>query len=250
VTFAAPGWGNSNYHSLQAKLEKRFSSGNSVVVAYTFSKLLSDGADNAWDSAAQTNYYCRACDKSVSPYDQRHRFVTSFTYEMPFGKGKSVGSNWNSFLNALLGQWQINGIATVNSGLNLQFNVPQNTSFSFGGNQRPDVTNVPAKLDDPTILRWFNTEAFAIPRQYTFGTLGRMHPNLRSDRIENLDFSVFKNFRIRERATVQFRAEWFNLTNSPIFASPNTTVGSSAFGTVTAQDNLPRQTQLALKILF
>jgi hypothetical protein len=250
VNYAAPGWGNSNYHSFQAKVEKRFSTGNSVVLAYTFSKLLSDGADNAWDAAAQVNFYCRACDKSVSPYDQRHRLVTSFTYEMPFGKGKQIGSGWNSFLNAVLGQWQVNGIATINSGLNLQFNVPQNTSFSFGGNQRPDVTGVPAKLDDPTIRRWFNTEAFAIPQQYTFGTLGRMHPNLRSDRIENLDFSVFKNFRIRERATVQFRAEWFNFTNSPIFAMPNTTVGSSAFGTVTAQDNLPRQTQLALKFLF
>jgi hypothetical protein len=250
VTFAAPGWGNSNYHSLQAKLEKRFSAGNSVVVAYTFSKLLSDGADNAWDSAAQTNFYCRACDKSVSPYDQRHRFVSSFTYELPIGNGKSLGSNWNSLLNAAFGQWQINGIATVNSGLNLQFYVPQNTSFSFGGNQRPDVTGVPAKIDNQSIQRWFNTDAFAIPRQYTFGTLGRMHPNLRADRIENLDFSVFKNFRIRERATVQFRAEWFNFTNSPVFAMPNTTVGNSAFGTVTAQENAPRQTQLALKILF
>lgn len=251
VTYAAPGWGNSNYHSFQAKVEKRFSSGNSAVVAYTFSKLLSDGADNAWDASAQVNFYCRSCDKAVSPYDQRHRLVASFTYDMPFGKGKSYGSNWNSWVNAILGQWQINGIGTINSGLNLQFNVPQNTSFSFGGNQRPDVVaGQQAKVDNPTILRWFNRDAFAIPRQYTFGTLGRMHPNLRSDRVENVDFSVFKNFRIRERATVQFRAEWFNFTNSPIFASPNTTVGSTLFGTVTAQENLPRQTQLALKFLF
>ncbi len=250
VSFAAPGWGNSNYHSFQSKLEKRFSSGNSIVVAYTFSKLLSDGADNAWDAAAQKNFYCRACDKSVSPYDQRHRLVTSFTYDLPFGVGKSYGTGWNPFLNAILGQWQVNGIATINSGLNLQFNVPANTSFSFGGNQRPDVTNQPAKVDDPSIRRWFNTAAFAIPQQYTFGTLGRMHPNLRADRVENIDFSVFKNFRIKERATVQFRAEWFNFTNSPVFAMPNTTVGSNAFGTVTAQENAPRQTQLALKFIF
>lgn len=251
VTYAAPGWGNSNYHSLQAKLEKRFSTGNSVVVAYTWSKLLSDGADNAWDAAAQTNFHCRACDKSVSPYDQRHRLVTSFTYEMPFGKGKTYGANWNGFLNAALGQWQINGIATLNSGLNLQFFAPGNTSFSFGGNQRPDVVSgVDAKEGGQSVRRWFNTAAFAIPQQYTFGTLGRMHPNLRGDRVENLDFSIFKNFKVKERVTVQFRAEWFNITNSPIFASPNTTVGSSAFGTITGQENLPRQTQLALKLLF
>ncbi|MDX1982776.1 MAG: carboxypeptidase regulatory-like domain-containing protein, partial [Bryobacteraceae bacterium] len=251
VNFAAPGWGNSNYHSFQAKIEKRFSSGNSVVLAYTFSKLLSDGADNAWDAAGVTDFNCRSCAKSVSPYDQRHRLVTSFTYDLPFGKGKQYGSGWNSFLNAAFGQWQINGIGTINSGLNLQFGVPQNTSFSFGGGQRPDVVaGQEAALDNPTIARWFNTDAFRLPAQYTFGTIGRMHPNLRSDRIENLDFSVFKNFRIKERVTLQFRAEWFNLTNSPIFASPNTTVGSTAFGIVTGQDNLPRQTQLALKFLF
>jgi hypothetical protein len=251
VNFAAPGWGNSNYHSFQAKIEKRFSSGNSVVLAYTMSKLLSDGADNAWDAAGVTDFNCRACAKSVSPYDQRHRLVTSFTYDLPFGKGKQYGSGWNSFLNGVFGQWQINGIGTINSGLNLQFGVPQNTSFSFGGGQRPDVVaGQEARLDNPTIARWFNTDAFRLPAQYTFGTIGRMHPNLRSDRVENLDFSVFKNFRIKERATVQFRAEWFNLTNSPIFGMPNTTVGSTAFGIVTGQDNLPRQTQLALKFLF
>jgi len=250
ATFAAPGWGNSNYHSLQAKFDKRFSSGNNIVVSYTWSKLISDGSDNAWDAAGQRDFYCRRCDRSVSPYDQRHRLVTSFTYDMPFGKGKTYGSAWNPILNAVLGQWQINGIATLNSGLNLQFSTPSNTSFSFGGGQRPDATGQQARIDNQTVARWFNTSAFAIPPQYTFGSLGRMHPNLRADRVENLDFSVFKNFRIRERMTVQFRAEWFNLTNSPIFAAPNTTVGTSPFGTVAAQENLPRQTQLALKVLF
>ncbi|MBM3737649.1 MAG: hypothetical protein FJW39_17860 [Acidobacteria bacterium] len=250
VSYAAPGWGNSTYHSFQAKVERRFSSGNSVVVAYTLSKLISDGSDNAWDAAGQRDFTCRRCDRSVSPYDQRHRLVTSFTYDLPFGKGKTYGTGWNSFLNAAFGQWQINGIALINSGLNLQFNVPQNTSFSFGGGQRPDSTGVRGNVENPTPRRWFDTTAFRLPAQYTFGNLGRMHPNLRQDRAENFDFSVFKNFKIRERMTVQFRAEWFNFTNSPIFASPNTTVGTAPFGTVTAQENGPRQTQLALKFLF
>ena len=250
VNFSAPGWGNSNYHSFQTKVEKRFAGGNSVVLAYTLSKLISDGGDNAWDTALWRDYYCRACDKSLSPYDQRHRLAASFTYELPFGTGKRFGSNWNSVLNALLGQWQMNGIATINSGLVQQFSVPQNTSFSFGGGQRPDATGIEAKLDDPTIGQWFNPDAFAIPQPYTFGTLGRTHPNLRSDQIESMDFSIFKNFRIKEDISVQFRAEWFNLANHPIFGNPNTTVGDASFGIVTSQANAPRQTQLALKVIF
>jgi hypothetical protein len=250
VLYWAPSWGNSNYHAFQAKLEKRFSGGNSVVVAYTWSKLISDGGDNAWSSALFTNYFCRACEKSISPYNQPHRLVGSFTYELPFGRGKTYGAGWNSFLNAVLGQWQLNGIATLNSGLPLQFAVPQNTSFSFGGGQRPDATGADARMDNPTLQKWFDTSAFALPAPYTFGNLGRVHPTLRSDRIENIDFSVFKNFRIRERFTLQFRAESFNLTNTPVFNPPNTTVGDANFGVVTSQANRPRQTQLALKILF
>jgi hypothetical protein len=149
-----------------------------------------------------------------------------------------------------LGQWQINGIATINSGLPLQIGTSGNTSFSFGGGQRPDSTGQDARLDNPTLERWFDTGAFTLPAQYTFGNVGRVHPTLRQDRAENFDFSVFKNFRFKERVSMQFRAEWFNSLNHPIFSAPNTTVGSSTFGVVTGQNNRPRQTQLALKILF
>jgi len=128
--------------------------------------------------------------------------------------------------------------------------LPANNSNSFGGGQRPDSTGREAKLDNPTINQWFDTSAFTIPAQYTFGTVGRIHPSIRSDRIESLDGSVFKNFRIRERASVQFRAEWFNLANHPIFGDPNTTVGNVNFGRVLSTANGPRQTQLALKFLF
>jgi hypothetical protein len=250
VNFAAPGWGNSNYHSLQSKLTKRFDSGSNIVVAYTWSKLLSDGGDNAWDSALWRNYYCRSCEKSLSPYDQRHRMVTSYTYELPFGRGKQFGSNWNGAANAILGQWQINGILTLNSGRVVTVDAPGNTSFSFGGRQRPDSTGVDAKLDNPTIDNWFDTDQFTIPQPYTFGNVGRVLPTVRGDFVKALDFSLFKNFVITERVTAQFRAEWFNFTNSPIFENPAGTVGSGAFGRVTSQANSPRQTQLALKILF
>ena len=250
VSFQAPSWGNSNYHSLQFKLTKRFATGDSVVVAYTFAKLLSDGGDNAWDSALWRNYHCRACEKSVSSYDQRGRLVANFNYELPLGRGKKIGTGWNSFMNGVLGQWKINGIFTLNSGNPLEFHAPGNTSFSFGGRQWPNTNGQNAKLDNPTIDQWFDTSSITIPEPYTFGNMGRLHPSLRTDFIEAFDFSVFKNFSVTERLQVQFRAEWFNLANHPIFGFPGTTPGRSNFGAITRQANRPRQTQLALKIIF
>ncbi len=251
VSFAGASWGNSNFHSLQAKFEKRFSQNGLAVVSYSWSKLISDGGDNAWDSAGWRDFNCRACDRSISPYDYRHRLVTSYTYELPFGKGKQFGSQWNGFMNAVLGQWQVNGIMTLNSGAPLQMQTTGNTSFSFGGGQRPDSTGKNAQLDSPSLDRWFDTTAFTLPAQYTFGNMGRMHPNLRSDFIENLDLSVFKRFRVKgERVSLELRGESFNMANHPVFGSPNTTVGNAQFGRVTGTANPPRQTQIALKLLF
>ncbi len=250
VSYAGVSHGNSNFHALEAKVEKRFQAGSTVVVAYTWSKLISDGGDNAWTSAGFRDNYCRACDRSISPYNQPHRLVASFTYELPFGQGKSMGANWNGFVNAILGNWQVNGIMTLNSGLPIQINNPANNSFSFGGGQRPDSNGQNAVLDDPTIARWFDTSAFSIAPNYTFGNLGRVHPNLKTDTVENFDFSIFKNFKIAERFSVQFRGEWFNVANHPIFGAPANTVGAGNFGAVTSQANGPRQTQLALKFLF
>ncbi len=251
VSYSGASWGNSNFHSLQAKFEKRFSSNGTAVVAYTWSKMIADGGDNAWDSSGFRDFNCRACERSISPYDYRHRMVASYTYEMPFGKGKQYGSNWNGFLNSLLGQWQVNGILTLNSGTPQQISTTGNTSFSFGGGQRPDSTGQEAALENPTLDKWFDTSAFRLPAQYTFGNVGRMHPSLRSDFIENLDLSIFKRFRLKgERMSFELRGESFNMANHPVFGSPNTTVGNAQFGRVTGTANSPRQTQFALKFLF
>lgn len=250
VGFAATSWGNSNFHSLQARFERRLSAGTTIVAAYTWSKLISDGGDNAWASSGFRNFYCRACERSISPYDFRHRLVTSFTYELPFGRGKKFGASWNRLADGVLGGWQMNGILTFNSGLPLQISTTGNTSFSFGGGQRPDSTGQSAHLDNPTLAQWFNTSTFRLPAQYTSGNVGRMHPSLRSDFSENLDFSVFKRVRIVERVQMELRGEWFNAPNHPIFGEPNATVGNAQFGRVTSTANGPRQTQLALKLLF
>ncbi|MBM3787566.1 MAG: hypothetical protein FJW30_24690 [Acidobacteria bacterium] len=251
VSYNGTAWGNSNFHSLQVSFKKRFSQAGTAVVAYTWSKLIADGGDNAWDSAGFRNFNCRACERSISPYDYRHRIVTSYTYELPFGRGKQYGSSWNGVTNAVLGQWQVNGIVTLSSGSPLQMLTTGNTSFSFGGGQRPDSTGQNAQLDNPTLDRWFDTGAFRLPAQYTFGNMGRMHPSLRSDFVELFDFSVFKRFQVKgERVALELRGEFFNALNHPVFGSPNTTVGNAQFGRVTGTANPPRQSQFALKLLF
>ena len=251
VSFAGTSWGNSNFHSFQATFKKRFSQSGTIVTAYTWSKLIADGGDNAWDSSGFRNFNCRACERSVSPYHYPHRLVMTSTYELPFGKGKQFGSQWNRLVNAVLGQWQVNGVLTLSSGSPLQMLTTGNTSFSFGGGQRPDSTGQDARLDSPTLDRWFDTGAFKLPAQYTFGNMGRMHPNLRSDFVETLDMSVFKRFNIvGERVALELRGESFNALNHPVFGSPNTTVGNAQFGRVTGTANAPRQTQFALKLLW
>ena len=245
------GWGNSNYHSFQTRLEQRFAAGTSFMVAYTFAKTISDGGDDVWTGANETNAYCRHCDRSVSVYNQTHRLVTNFTYELPFGRGKRFGGNWSKGLDAILGQWQINGIGTLNSGLPLRFRINQNTSRSFGGGQRPNSTGRSAGLGSAkTLRRWFDPDQFLRPAQYTFGNVGRVHPTLREDFVEALDFSLFKNFRYGERWKMQFRAEAFNVFNHPVFGGPNTIFGNPNFGRVVGQANGPRQLQLALRLQF
>ncbi len=250
------GWGNSNYHALQTRFERRFSAGLSFLASYTFSKTISDAADGLWNLAGGTavvrNWYCRSCERAVSTYDQPHRLVVNTTYELPFGRGKAYGANLGRSLNAVLGNWQVNAIVTLARGLPLRnFGVSQNTSYSFGGNQRPDSTGVsPALSGARTIDRWFDTNQIVRPAPFTFGTLGRTVTAVRADNAKHVDLSLFKSFRPSERLTVQFRAEAFNLANTPLFSQPNTTQGSALFGVVTGQENAPRQVQLGLKVLF
>ena len=197
-----------------------------------------------------TNWYCRSCERAVSSYDQPHRFVSNFTYELPFGHGKALGQSWNRALNTVLGGWQANGILTLSKGLPLRLGVSQNTSYSFGGGQRPNSTGVNADLGDKkTIARWFDTSQFTQPAPFTFGNLAR-NTNLRGDSLKQLDFSIFKSFPVKDRIKVQFRGEAFNVANHPLFSDPGTTLGSPTFGVVTGQENSPRQIQLSLKLLF
>ena len=127
----------------------------------------------------------------------------------------------------------------------------QGNPSNSGNPDRPNVLHDWRLSESERSLdRWFDTSAYRLPAQYSFGNGGRVHPTLRADFVENLDFSIFKRFQLKENVAVEFRGEWFNALNHPVCGDPNTIVGNAQFGRVTAIANIPRQTQLALKFLF
>jgi Carboxypeptidase regulatory-like domain/TonB dependent receptor-like, beta-barrel len=250
------GSASSNYHSFQARLQQRLAFGLGLLGAYTYGKSI-DNASGIFSSAGDPNYpqnsYNLLGERGRSGFDVRHRFSMSYSYDLPFGKGKSLLSN-SGLATTLLTGWQTYGVITLQTGR--PFTVAllpefdnSNTGVSnlgFLGNDRPNLTGQ-AKLDNPTPERWFNTAAFAIPPFGSFGNSGRNI--LDGPSYKNVNFSIVKNTAIREAATIQFRTEFFNLFNHPNFGLPDNFVSSPSFGRLISADS-PRRIQFGLKLLF
>jgi len=247
---------SSIYHSFQLKAEKRFSQGLSLLLAYTNGKLIDNDSQqngNFGREGVRQNTYDRRADRSISPNDISQRLVISYVYELPFGRGLTFGRDWNRAAEVLLGGWQINGITTFQTGQPLAISGPSTCNcFNPGG--RPNI-NGSAKLSGPVVERlsgYFDTSVFSATPLYTFGNAPRTLPDVRAPGTRNWDFSLFKNFRVSEGLNVQFRAEAFNLFNTPRFGFPDQNFGNlgRGFGQITSQANSPRQMQFALKALF
>ncbi len=247
--------GNTSYHALQAKLEKRLSQGLAFLVSYTRSKLIDD-AGQVFDQSIQTgpvgnfpvaDSFNRALEKDVSTGDIPNVFVTSFTYELPVGRGRRF--NLSGIADKLLGGWNINGTILLQSGL--PFPVTQITNFNaFAGfgTQRPNVLRNPnLSGDERATGRWFDTSAFAVAPQFTLGNSSR-NP-VRGPGYRTADIAFIKRMYIGEVINVEFRTEIFNLTNTPPLANPNGVLGNAAFGTITSAGD-PRVIQFGLKINF
>jgi hypothetical protein len=182
-------------------------------------------------------------ERSKSLYDAPQRLVLTALWEVPLGK------SGNPLYRAIAGGWQLNEIMTLQSGLPIPLQLPVQNS----GADRPSV--VPGVSDKPaqrSLAQWFNTAAFAAPAPFTYGTVSRTLPDVSSGGLFNMDFSAFKNFTVRERFKFQFRAEAFNLTNTPTFEVPGTTFGTPTFGQVTATAFFPkpRVVQFGLRLQF
>jgi len=253
--------GDSNYQSLQVKLQERFAKGGTVTVAYTVAKLISntDSLDTWLESGGvagiQDANNLRG-ERSLASFDVPQRLVASYVLDLPVGKDRKFLRQLSGVPNAMIGGWGLEGITTFQRGFPIGFTTAENLTNSFGGGSRPNVVpgcgkGVPGSAEQ-RLGAWFNTSCFSQPAAFTFGDESRTDPTIRTDGIRNFDVSLFKNFPFgpEGRFVLQFRSEFFNVFNTPQFGYPNQTFGTSQFGQVTSQINNPRLIQFALRLSF
>lgn len=244
--------GNSIYHAMIAKLEKRFSAGFTVLTSYTFSKNIGDTCGTAVQGNTSGCGYQNILDlspeRSVDNQDIPHRFVTSALYDLPVGKGRKLLTGAHPVVETVLGGWTIGSILTMASNVPLNVTTQGNPANSSGVAvvNRPDVVG-DAYSGERTLQRDFNTAAFVPNRQFQYGNAGR---NLLRQRAHfNWDFSALKNFQLVERLRLQFRFEAFTFSNTPRFAAPGAVVGTANFGVITGAAT-PRNLQFGLKLIW
>jgi hypothetical protein len=239
--------GLSNYYALQLSVNKRLRQGLSALLGYTWSHSIDnvplEFGGGAGGPQPQDPRYLTP-ERAASNFDIRHRLTFSYVWELPFGKGRAMLDH-GGFSNFIFGGWQTNGILTIQSGLPFT-PVLQTSTTNTGTASRANVVGAisyPEKLN-----RWFDPTAFSSPAPYTYGNAGRNI--LVGPARWNWDMSLFKDFPIRERMKVQFRAEAFNICNHPQFGLPNANIGNVQAGVITSTVGNPRQLQGALRFLF
>jgi hypothetical protein len=253
--------GQGKYDSLQLKLETTSTRhGLYLLAAYTYSKGFDNGLWDQLGTPTSVPYFPLsvpyAKDKGLAETDLTNNFITSLVYALPFGRGQRFGSTLSGVSQAFVGNWQTNAIVKLTSGFPIFMETASNNSgTNLAGNggsaglNRPDrICNGQLSGSQRSVNEWFNINCFVDPAPGKLGDSTRTPlygPNFLND-----DFSLFKNFPIRESMQFQFRAEMFNIFNHPQFANPGNLEGSPGFGQITYTVNNPRLIQFALKFLF
>jgi hypothetical protein len=252
---------SSTYNGLQVTGERRFSHGLAFLASYTWGHSMDIISTTA--GGGVQNPLCEICDRGPSDFDIRQSLVLSWSYELPFGRDKPFGRNWNGAMNAIFGNWKLNSIDTFQSGSPFSVNSGINTEGSGGGTQRANVIgNWQVPNQGPS--EWFNPAAFTAPPAYTYGNSGRniiVGPGT-----NQVDMSLFKNIPLpwREGTRLEFRTEVFNLFNKPQFDNPNesgavagaATIGIPGAAALNYAGNpaffqrTSREIQLAMKLYF
>ena len=246
-------WADSHYHSLQTTFERRFSSGFSMLAAWTWSHSI-DNSSGTGSETVQTPYNL-SLNRGNSSFDLRHNVVLSWTYELPIGKGKALLGNTSGPLQWIAGGWQINSIDSFQTGTPFTMTMASSLLNAGSGVQWPNRIGT-GKLDNPTIERWFDPTAFVSPGNFTYGNAGRNA--LYGPSTKQLDVSLFKSFAFSadQKRRVQFRAEAFNFLNTPQFNNPNAQIGNLSVGQITSAGQPPlfqrtsREIQVALKLYW
>jgi hypothetical protein len=246
-------WGDSEYQSLQTSFQRRLSTGLSVLASWTWSHSIDDTSGTGSETI-QTPYNLHL-NRGNSTFDARQSLVLSWTYELPFGAGKTFLRDAHGPLQYLIGGWQLNSIDTFQTGSPFTLTMATSALNAGSGVQWPNVIGVGA-LSNPTVHQWYNLAAYASPGAYIYGNEGRN--SLYGPGTKQVDLSAFKNFQFTsdQALRMQFRAEIFNILNTPQFNNPGTSIGSATAGTITSAGNPPlfqrtsREIQLALKLYW
>lgn len=249
---------HSNYNALQVRLQRRFSQGLTILGSYSYSKSIDFGSGirtTDGDKLTPTDPYNGLWrERGLSAFDFRQRFTASWLYELPIGKGKRYLGGASGPANHILGGWQLGGILTFQDGFPLTAYCGPGNIQNGGDGCYPDAVgnNPNLSRDQQTVGRFFDTSAFVnrLPggSQFRYGNSGRN--TIIGPGIISFDFSAVKLFRIGERAGVEFRGEFFNLPNHPIFNPPGTTVATPAYGQISSTKIDSRQLQFGLKFHF
>jgi hypothetical protein len=242
--------GSSVYHAIEAKLEERLAHGLTFLTSYTWSKLI-DPASSVFSSTVlsspnsssliDADSYRPALERDLSNGDMTNVLSVSAVYRLTAFKG-------HGFLTPVLGGWAVNAIGTMQSGTPVSItNATNNNAFAGVPLQRPNISGDPQlPSSQRSAAHWFNTAAFSAAPQFTFGNASR-NP-VRGAPYRDLDVALVKHTALSEKTDLEFRAEIFDVTNTPAFAQPNGSVGSAAFGTITATTTDPRVVQFALRL--
>lgn len=255
--------GLAHYNSLQLKAETKSARyGIYALIGYTYSRSYDTGFTDGLGSLIGATYFplpgWQTLDWGLSQINLNHNFTASVIYQLPFGKGRKWGSNWNSFANAIGGGWEATVIEKATSGFPIFVIDSNNTSGANLENTndesyiRPNQTCNPV-LSHPTLSEWFNVSCFSQPAPGELGNANRTP--LSGPDFVNTDFSIVKHFVPREGMRIEFRTEFFNLFNHPQFGAPGgngsgADFNSPTFAVVNYTVNNPRLVQFALKLAF
>ena len=257
VIYLVDAVGKSDYDALSAKLQRRFSGGLTYLASYTWSKSIDTGSGirtPAGDTQEAQNDACIQCDRALSAFNAAHRFVTSSLYELPFGKGRRFLDR-GGVTNAVLGNWQLSAILTLQTGFPLNIVDGKNQTNDFITSiDRPNATGQTLALPHPgqqDPQKFFNTAAVVLlePLSGTFGNLGRNVSN-RALASSIWIFQPRRASRSWKAAGWELRFESFNATNHPNWGTPDVTVLDAAFGKITSTRTPMRQLQGSLKFYF
>lgn len=246
-------WGNSTYNSLQTSFDRRFGVVR-FTGAWTWAHSIDNTSGESSNSPIQNSRNLHA-QRGSSTFDVRHKLAMSGSYEIPVGKGKRFMTSAPKAADWIIGGWQVNNILTLQSGLPFTL-VMQTSNLNTGtGSQFPNrIGSGALSSSERTIDRWFDVTAFAAPPLFTFGNSGRNI--LYGPGTKQLDLSLFKSFNFSEKHRAELRGEAFNITNTPQFNNPNTSIGFAgaaritSAGSPTVYQRTSRQIQLALKLYF